>query len=266
MSPHSLPDRRWLILALVCAAQFVAAVDDTIVNTALPSIRTDLGFSERTLSWVVNAYLLMFGGFLLLGGRAADVLGRRRMFTTGVGLFTVFSAICAVAGSAELLVGARGLQGFSAALLSPAALAILMTTVPEGRERTRALGVWAALLGLGAATGLVAGGALTEIAGWRWVFLINVPIGIAVLALSRRLLPADPARDERAHLDVPGAALSTAGMLAIVFTAGPRRGRSAAWRWAPRCSPRSPSASAARPTRSCRPRSWPGGWSPPRTA
>jgi EmrB/QacA subfamily drug resistance transporter len=212
------PARRWLILALVCCAQFLAAVDDTIVNTALPSIGADLGFGERRLSWVVNAYLLGFGGFLLLGGRAADVLGRARVFRTGVGLFTMFSVLAGVAASAELLIGARGLQGLSAAMLSPAALAIVVTTFPAGRERTTALGVWAALLGLGAATGLVAGGALTETAGWRWVFFINAPIGVAVLAASLRVLPADPPPARRARLDAPGAVLATAGLLAIVFT------------------------------------------------
>lgn len=140
------------------------------------------------------------------------------MFRTGVGLFTMFSVLAGVAASAELLIGARGLQGLSAAMLSPAALAIVVTTFPAGRERTTALGVWAALLGLGAATGLVAGGALTETAGWRWVFFINAPIGVAVLAASLRVLPADPPPARRARLDAPGAVLATAGLLAIVFT------------------------------------------------
>ncbi len=215
---RALPDRRALILLVICAAQFVAAVDDTIVNTALPTIRDDLGFSERSLSWVVNAYLLLFGGFLLLGGRAADVIGRRRTFTAGVALFGLFSMLCGLAGSSEWLVAARGLQGFAAALLSPAALSILMTTFPEGPDRTKALGVWASLLGLGAATGLVGGGAITEAIGWRWVFFINVPICLAVLIASRRALAPDPAAEDRARLDAPGAVLSTAGLLAIVFS------------------------------------------------
>jgi EmrB/QacA subfamily drug resistance transporter len=210
--------RRWLILAVICAAQFAASMDDTIVNTALPSIRAELGFDDRALSWVVNAYMLLFGGFLLFGGRAADVIGRRRMFLVGVTAFTAFSAVCGLSGSAELLIGGRGFQGLSAALLSPAALAILMVNFPEGPQRTRALGIWAGLMGLGAAVGLVAGGAITETIGWRWVFFINVPIGALVLAAALRLLPADAARDDRARLDTPGAILATAGLLAIVFS------------------------------------------------
>ncbi len=210
--------RSVLVLLVICMAQFMVVADDTIVNTALPSIGRDLGLSERSLAWVVNAYLLLFGGFLLLGGRAADVLGRRRMFLVGLALFTLVSAVCGLARSDELLVGARGLQGLAGALLSPAALAILVTTFAEGPARTRALGVWAALLGLGAATGLLAGGAITETIGWRWVFFVNVPIGLAVLAASLRLLPADPGRRERATLDVPGAVLVTGGLLAIVYS------------------------------------------------
>jgi len=214
----ALASRRWLILAIICAAQFVASVDDTIVNTALPAIRADLGFGERELSWVVNAYLLTFGGFLLFGGRCADVLGRRRMFLIGVGAFWAFSALCGMSESSEVLVGARGLQGLSAALLSPAALAILMVTFPEGPQRTRALGVWAGLMGLGAAVGLAAGGAITETIGWRWVFFMNVPIGALVLLAALGLLPADAPRARRARLDVPGAVLATGGLLAIVFS------------------------------------------------
>ncbi len=214
----ALVARRWLILGVICAAQFVASIDDTIVNTALPAIRADLGVGESGLSWVVNAYLLAFGGFLLFGGRCADVLGRRRMFLAGVAAFAACSALCGVAGAPGLLVGARGLQGLSAALLSPAALAILMVTFPAGADRTRALGVWAGLMGLGAAVGLTAGGLITQTAGWRWVFFMNVPIGAVVLAAALCLLPADPARVRRATLDVPGAVLATAGLLAIVFS------------------------------------------------
>jgi EmrB/QacA subfamily drug resistance transporter len=217
-SDGALAARRWLVLAVICAAQFAASMDDTIVNTALPSMRADLGFDDRALSWVVNAYMLLFGGFLLFGGRAADVLGRRRMFGVGVAAFAVFSAVCGVSGSAELLIGGRGLQGLSAALLSPAALAILMVTFPEGPQRTRALGIWAGLMGLGAAVGMVAGGAITEAIGWRWIFFINVPIGVLVLAAALRLLPPDGARGERARLDTLGAVLATAGLLAVVLS------------------------------------------------
>ncbi len=210
--------RRWLVLALVCTAQFMLLVDDTIVNVALPSIRADLGFDERTLTWVVNAYLLTFGGFLLVGGRAADLLGRRRLFMTALTLFTACSLLCGLAESPGLLIGARGAQGLGGALLSPAALSILLVTFPAGRERTRALGVWAALLGLGAATGTVLGGAITETIGWRWVFFLNVPIGIAALALAPRLLPRHQPSSEHDRLDLPGAATVTAGLLALVYT------------------------------------------------
>jgi EmrB/QacA subfamily drug resistance transporter len=167
---------------------------------------------------VVNAYLLAFGGFLLLGGRCADVLGRRRMFLLGVAAFATFSALCGVSQSSGLLVGARGLQGVSAALLSPAALAILMVTFRDGRDRTRALGVWAGLMGLGAAVGLAAGGVITSTLGWRWVFVMNVPIGAVVLLAAVRLLPADRARDRRTGLDASSAVLATAGLLAVVFS------------------------------------------------
>lgn len=210
---------RWLVLALVCAGQFIVIVDDTIVNVALPQIRADLGLSESGLAWVVNAYLLMFGGFLLVGGRAADLLGRRLVFSIGVGGFTLFSLVCGIAGSEPLLLGGRGMQGLAGALLSPAALAILLATFPAGRERTTALGVWAGLTGVAAATGLVLGGAIVELLGWRWVFFVNVPVGLVVLACARTLISAGHGREDRdARLDLPGALLVTAGLLLLVFT------------------------------------------------
>jgi EmrB/QacA subfamily drug resistance transporter len=216
----TLDPRRWLILALVCAGQFMVIVDDTIVNVALPAISSDIGFSERGLAWVVNAYLLTFGGFLLVGGRAADLLGRRRMFALGVGCFTAFSLICGVASSSAVLLGGRGLQGLAGALLSPAALAIILATFPEGGERTKALGIWAGLTGVAAATGVVLGGAIVELLGWRWVFFVNVPVGLAVLALVRGTIPAgrSGARAPGARLDLPGALLVTGGLLLLVFT------------------------------------------------
>lgn len=216
----ALDPRRWLILALVCAGQFMVIVDDTIVNVALPAIRGDLGFSERGLAWVVNAYLLTFGGFLLVGGRAADLLGRRRMFAIGVGAFTAFSLICGVAASEAMLLGGRGLQGLAGAFLSPAALAIILATFPEGGERTKALGIWAGLTGVAAATGVVLGGAIVELLGWRWVFFVNVPVGLAVLALvsSRIPAPSAVARPDLARLDLAGALLVTGGLLLLVFT------------------------------------------------
>jgi MFS family permease len=153
---------RTLLLVVVCLAQFMVVLDVSIVNIALPAIRTDLGFSTAGLQWVVNTYTLTFAGFLMLGGRAADLLGRRRMFLVGTGLFTFASLVCAVSSSAGVLLGARALQGVGGAVLSPATLAIVMTSFAEGRERNRALGVWAAMAGLGASTGAVLGGLLTE--------------------------------------------------------------------------------------------------------
>jgi EmrB/QacA subfamily drug resistance transporter len=218
----ALDPRRWAILALVCAGQFMVIVDDTIVNVALPSIRGDLGFSERGLAWVVNAYLLTFGGFLLVGGRAADLLGRRRTFTAGVALFTLFSVVCGAATVSGALLAGRGLQGLAGALLSPAALAVILATFPEGGERTRALGIWAGLTGVAAATGVVLGGAIVELVGWRWVFFVNVPVGLAVLALVRRTIPAPTAAERSGggvgRLDLPGALLVTGGLLCLVYT------------------------------------------------
>jgi len=216
--PRRAPGRRaWLVLALVCAGQFMVILDDTIVNVALPSIRADLGLSEQGLAWIVDAYLLAFGGFLLVGGRAADLLGRRRMFAAGVALFTLFSLVCGLAGIGGVLVGARGLQGFAGAILSPAALAIVLATFPEGPDRTKALGIWAGLTGVAAATGVVLGGAIVELLGWRWVFFVNVPIGLAALALVRRAIPRSAGHRDGA-LDVLGAVTVTAGLLALVAT------------------------------------------------
>jgi EmrB/QacA subfamily drug resistance transporter len=205
------------ILALVSAAQFMLVADDTIVNVALPSIRSDLGFSAGGLAWVVDAYLLMFGGFLLAGGRAVDRIGRRSVFLGGVALFTLVSLLCGLAADQGSLVGARALQGLAGAIVSPAALAILLATFPEGQDRTRALGVWGAVIGLAGASGVLLGGFITEWLGWRWVFLVNVPIGIAVLVLAARIIPGGRTA-RRGSLDLPGAALVTAGLLALLFT------------------------------------------------
>ena len=194
-------------------------VDDTIVNVALPTIASELGFSESSLSWVVNAYLLTFGGFLLIGGRLADRFGPRRLFSLALAGFAAASALCGLAPSAEVLVGARAAQGITAALLSPAALAILLHTYPEGPERRRALSAWAALMGLGAATGLIAGGVLVEIADWRWIFLVNLPVAALALAAVPRVLPdfdASTARGPRRTWPAP--LLATAALLLLVFT------------------------------------------------
>src|SRR5438067_9997199 len=179
------PDRRrWLALALVVAAQFMVVLDVAIVNVALPSIKTDLHFTQESLQWVVTAYAILFGGALLLGGRMSDLLGRRRLFMAGLVLFTVSSLLDGLAWSEGSLIAFRGLQGLGAALLSPAALSILTTTFEEGRERNVALGIWGAASGSGGAAGVLLGGALTSALSWSWIFFINVPVGILVLAIS----------------------------------------------------------------------------------
>ncbi len=208
---------RWLVLAIVCIAQFMVILDATIVNVALPSIQHGLDFSQSSLQWVVNAYTLIFGGFLLLGGRASDLIGRQRLFLAGVALFTIASAVNGVAQSSGMLVGGRALQGLGAALVSPAALAIVTTTFAEGRERAKAMGVWSAIAAGGGAVGLVLGGLLTETLSWRWVFFINLPIGVAAILLSLRYVP-DAEADERPETaDVAGAVTVTGGLLVLVY-------------------------------------------------
>src|SRR6478752_4393005 len=177
------------VLAVVAVAQFMVVLDASVVNVALPSIQRDVGFSEQSLSWVLNAYTLMFGGFLLLGGRAADRLGRRRLFMAGIALFAGASLACGLSQSEATLLIARGAQGLGGAMVSPAALSIILTTFAEGTERNRALGVWGAIAGAGGAVGLLLGGVLVQTLSWRWVFFINVPIGAIVFALAPRILP-----------------------------------------------------------------------------
>jgi len=208
---------RWLVLVLVCVAQFMVILDATIVNVALPSIQHGLHFSASSLQWIVNAYTLVFGGFLLLGGRASDLLGRQRLFIAGLVVFTGASLLNAVATSSGMLVGGRALQGLGAALVSPAALSIVTTTFEEGAERTKALGVWSAIAAGGGAVGLVLGGLLTETLSWRWVFFINLPIGIAAALLSLRLIPNSKAENEPDTADVAGAVTVTAGLLVLVY-------------------------------------------------
>ena len=207
----------WLVLVLVCLAQFMVILDATIVNVALPTIQKDLNFSEADLQWIVNAYTLTFGGFLLLGGRAGDLIGRKRVFLAGVVLFTVASALCALAQSDTWLILTRGIQGLGAALVSPAALSIVTATFKEGAERTKALGVWSAIAVGGGAVGLLLGGILVEYLSWPWIFVINVPVGIATLLLSLRFVPES--KDEHAHksFDVAGAVTVTAGLIALVY-------------------------------------------------
>src|SRR5207248_10498080 len=183
------PASKWLVLVLVCFAQFMVILDATITNVALPSIQQDLHFSDSQLQWVVNAYSLLFGGFLLLGGRAADLFGRKRLFLAGVVLFTIASLASGLSQGSTSLIVARGLQGLGAALVSPAALSIITTTFAEGVERTRALGVWAAIAAGGGAFGLLLGGFLTDALSWQWIFFVNVPIGLAAFLLSLRFVP-----------------------------------------------------------------------------
>src|SRR3954466_16376743 len=207
------------VLAVVAIAQFMVILDATIVNVALPTIRVDVGFSEQSLSWVLNAYTLMFGGFLLLGGRMADRLGRRRLFVAGIVVFSGASLICGLSQSEGMLLVARGLQGLGGAMVSPAALSIILTTFAEGSERNRALAVWGAIAGAGGAVGLLLGGVLVQILSWRWVFFVNVPIGAIVLALTPRIVPES--RSESASeggYDAGGAVAITLGTIALVFT------------------------------------------------
>jgi EmrB/QacA subfamily drug resistance transporter len=215
----SLPEpiRRNLLLLVVCLAQLMVILDVSIVNVALPSIHDDLDYTTTGLQWVVNAYTLTFAGFLLLGGRAADLLGRRRVFVAGTAIFTLASVLCAVAGSQATLDAARALQGFGAAVISPATLAILTTSFAEGRERNRALGVWGAMGGIGGSTGALLGGLLTQDLGWPAIFIINVPIGIAVIFASLRLVPEGRGQLEHRHFDATGAILVTVGLVALVF-------------------------------------------------
>ena len=211
------PVRRNLLLLVVCLAQLMVVLDVSIVNVALPSIRHDLGYSTTGLQWVVNAYTLTFAGFLMLGGRAADLLGRRRVFLAGTGLFTLASILCAVADSQATLDGARALQGFGAAIISPATLAILATSFTEGRARNRALAAWGAMGGVGGAAGVLLGGLLTQELSWPAIFLINVPIGLVVIAAGLRVVPEGRAELEHRHFDVAGAILITLGLTALVY-------------------------------------------------
>jgi EmrB/QacA subfamily drug resistance transporter len=204
-----------LVLTLILSVQLMVVLDATIVNIALPDIRTALHFSPAGLSWVINAYTLTFGGLLLLGARAGDILGRRRTFLAGITLFTLASLIGGFAASSGELLTARAAQGVGAALASPSALALLMTMFPQGRERTRAIGLYTAVSIGGSAVGLIAGGMLTQWVSWRWVLFVNVPIGVAVIALSRLVLPETPRRSGR--FDLTGALTSTIGMTALVY-------------------------------------------------
>jgi EmrB/QacA subfamily drug resistance transporter len=213
----SLDPRRWWVLALLCGAFFMVVLDATIVLVALPSIQADIGFSEQGLQWVLSAYALTFGGLLLLGGRAADLLGRRRLFMTGVLLFTAASLMCGLAWSPAALLAARVVQGVGAAIMTPTALSIISTTFPEGPERNKALGIWGALGGIGATAAWLIGGPLVSGPGWEWIFFINVPFGLAALALSPALLRESRAGLTRRSYDPAGAITITGALVLLVY-------------------------------------------------
>src|ERR687885_462545 len=210
-------DRRWAALALIVTAQFMVILDVAVVNVALPSIKSDLDFSQTSLQWVISAYAILFGGALLLGGRLADVLGRRRLFVAGLGVFAASSLLCGLAWSEASLIAFRAVQGLGGALLAPAALSLLMTTFAEGRERNLALGIYGAASGSGAAVGVLLGGVLTSYLSWSWIFFINVPVGLAAIALTPWLLAAGRRDVAHRHFDFPGAATVTAGLMLLVY-------------------------------------------------
>ncbi|TML97946.1 MAG: MFS transporter [Actinobacteria bacterium] len=217
MSINTKSDRRWSALALIVTAQFMVILDVAIVNVALPSIKSDLDFSQANLQWVISAYAIMFGGALLLGGRLADLLGRRRLFMAGLALFATSSLLCGLAWSEGSLIAFRAVQGLGGALLAPAALSLLMTIFAEGRERNLALGIYGAASGSGAAAGVLLGGLLTSYLNWSWIFFINVPVGVAAIALAPLLLRESRAELAHRHFDVPGAASITAGLMLLVY-------------------------------------------------
>src|SRR4051794_34908583 len=225
------PDpRRWKALAVVCAAFFMTVLDVSIVNVALPSIGEALDFSRDNLQWVITAYSITFGGFLLLAGRSADLLGRRRVFLTGVVVFTVASFLCGLAWSEGVLIASRAVQGLGAAIISPAALSIIMTTFEEGAERNKALGIWGAIGGSGAAVGVLAGGVLTKYLGWEWIFFVNVPVGAIALVLAPRFVRESRSDRDTSH-DIAGAVTVTSGLALLVYAVSkaPEHGWGSTW-------------------------------------
>ncbi|BAZ11812.1 hypothetical protein NIES4071_36380 [Calothrix sp. NIES-4071] len=217
---HSKPKpsfQRWFALGLLCAAQFMVVLDFSIVNVALPAMQRELGFSQQNLQWIVSAYALTFGGFLLLGGRAADLLGRRRVFIAGLGLFALASLVGGLAQFQWVLITARAFQGLGGAIVSPAALSILTTTFREGSERNRALGIWGAVAAGGFAAGVLLGGILTDGLSWRWVMFVNVPIGIATAALSPMFLSESREQVVNRKIDFAGAVTVTVGLVLLVY-------------------------------------------------
>ena len=227
MVTSTTDSRRWSALALIVTAQFMVILDVAIVNVALPSIKQDLGFSESSLQWVISAYAIFFGGALLLGGRLSDILGRRRLFAAGLLLFAASSLLCGIAWSEASLIGFRAVQGLSGALLAPAALALLMTTFAEGRERNLALGIYGAASGSGAAVGVLLGGVLTSYLSWSWIFFVNVPVGLGAALLTPVLLRESRAALGHRHFDLGGAVTATSGLMLLVY--GLTRAASDGW-------------------------------------
>jgi EmrB/QacA subfamily drug resistance transporter len=220
MKPTLVPDSertRWLVLAVTVAAQFMVIVDVAVVNVALPAIKHDLDFTQESLQWVITAYSILFGGMLLLGGRLADLLGRRRLFMAGVAVFTLGSLLSGLAWSEGALIATRAIQGLGGGLLAPAALSIVVTTFREGRERNIALGVWGAASGSGGAVGVLLGGILTSYLSWSWIFFVNLPIGVAVLAVTPWLVRESRAAVAHRHFDMAGAVSITAGLMVLVY-------------------------------------------------
>jgi EmrB/QacA subfamily drug resistance transporter len=208
---------RWYALIVLCFGTLMIVLDSTIVNVALPSIRTDLGFSETSLAWVVNAYLLTFGGFLLLGGRLGDLYGHRRLFIGGIGFFTLASLACGLSSSQHELIAARAVQGLGGAVASAVSLSLTMNLFTEPAERAKAMGIFGFVASGGGSIGVLLGGVLTDVLDWHWIFLVNIPIGVAVVLLSLRLLPASKGQDEGAKLDVAGAITVTASLMLAVY-------------------------------------------------
>jgi EmrB/QacA subfamily drug resistance transporter len=209
--------RRWLALLVLCLGDLMIVLDSTIVNVALPSIREDLGFSAESLAWVVNAYLLTFGGFLLLGGRLGDLYGQRRLFLGGITLFTLASLACGLATSQEFLVGARAIQGVGGAVVSAVALSLIMTLFTSPAERAKAMGIFGFVLSGGGTIGVLLGGVLTDVLSWHWIFLVNLPVGIAVFALTLSLLPSSPGQAAAGRLDIAGAITVTSSLMLAVY-------------------------------------------------
>ena len=208
---------RWLALIVLCLGDLMIVLDTTIVNVALPSIRDDLGFTETSLAWVVNAYLLTFGGFLLLGGRLGDLFGQRRMFLAGIALFTAASVVCGLSTSQGMLVAARAVQGVGGAVVSAVALSLMMTLFTEAADRAKAMGIFGFVASGGGSIGVLLGGVLTDLLSWHWIFLVNVPVGVLVVLLTVKLVPSAEGMGEARRLDVAGAVTVTLALMLAVY-------------------------------------------------